>query len=305
MTSQTSPVALKHRKKQQLKRNIAGWLIMLPGLLLFLFYIWVPLAEAVRMSFYRTQGMRTTDFIGLYNYEFMLFRNPDFWPAVRNTFSYTLWSLVLGFGVPMLLAMLIHETRRGKSLFRTAVYLPNMMPALATIFLWKYLFRADASGGVNMLLGNFGLAPTNWLSNASLVIPVIVVIMTWKGAGATALIYLAGLQSIDQEIYEAAIIDGAGIFSRIRHITIPQMYNLGRMLLILQIISVFQILYEPMVLTGGGPNNASVSLMQLVYRQAFEYGDYSKASAVSVMISLVLISMTLIYNRLSRSKEMQ
>lgn len=301
MTSAAS--TSRHRKRHLMRRNLAGWLVMLPGLILFLFFIWVPLAEAVRMSFFRTQGMRTTDFVGLYNYEFMLLRNPDFWPAVRNTFSYTLWSLALGFAVPMVLAMMIHETRRGKSLFRTAIYLPNMMPALATIFLWKYLFRADATGGVNMLLGKMGISPTAWLSTTSLVIPVIVIIMTWKGAGATTLIYLAGLQSIDQEIYEAAIIDGAGVWNRVRHITFPQMYNLGRMLLILQIIAVFQILYEPMVLTGGGPNNATVSLMQLVYRQAFEYGDYSKASAISVMVSLVLIAMTLVYNWLSKPKE--
>lgn len=127
--------------------------------------------------------------------------------------------------------------------------------------------------------------------------------MTWKGAGATMLIYLAGLQSINQEIYEAAIIDGAGVWGRIKHITIPQMYNLGRTLLILQVIAVFQILYEPMVLTGGGPNNASVSLMQLVYRHAFEYGDYSKASSISVLVSLVLIALTLVYNSISRPKE--
>ena len=116
--------------------------------------------------------------------------------------------------------------------------------------------------------------------------------------------FLAGLQSISQEIYEAAIIDGAGVWSRIRYITLPQIYNLARTLFILQIIAVFQILYEPMVLTGGGPNNASVSLMQLVFRQAFELGDYAKASAVSVMVSLVLITMTLVYNQVSRKKEM-
>lgn len=303
MTSSTPARMHKKRMFDKSKKNLAGWLIMLPGLVLFAFFVWVPLAEAIRMSFFKTQGMRTTEFIGLYNYQYMLLRDPDFWMAVRNTFLYTLYSLLIGFAVPMVLAMLIHETRRGKAVFRTAVYLPNMMPALATIFLWRFLFRADSSGGVNMLLNQFGLQNTAWLSNSSLVIPVIVVIMTWKGAGATTLIYLAGLQSISQEIYEAAIIDGAGVWRRIRHITVPQMYNLGRTLLILQIIAVFQILYEPMVLTGGGPNNASVSLMQLVYRQAFELGDYSKASAISVMVSLVLITLTLMYNRVSRPKE--
>lgn len=285
-------------------KDLGAWLIMLPGILLFAFFVWVPLAEAIRMSFYRTQGMRTTEFIGLYNYVYMLTKDPDFWSAVRNTFLYTLWSLAIGFLVPMVLAMMVHETRRGKSVFRTAVYLPNMMPALATIFLWKFLFRADSSGGVNMLHKQFGFANVSWLSSSSLVIPVIVVIMTWKGAGATTLIYLAGLQSISQEIYEAAIIDGAGLWARVRSITIPQIFNLARTLLILQIIAVFQILYEPMVLTGGGPNNASVSLMQLVYRQAFEYGNYARASSVSVMVSLVLITLTLVYIGVSRPKEM-
>lgn len=302
----TAPLRELHRRtfRDRYGKDAGAWLIMLPGLLLFAFFVWVPLADAIRMSFYNTQGMRTTNFIGLYNYQYMLTRDPDFWPAVRNTFLYTIWSLGIGFMVPMVLAMMIHETRRGKSLFRTAVYLPNMMPALATIFLWKFLFRADSSGGVNMLLGALGFSNVSWLSSPSIVIPVIVVIMTWKGAGATTLIYLAGLQSISQEIYEAAIIDGAGCWARVRHITLPQIYNLARTLLILQVIAVFQILYEPMVLTGGGPNNASVSLMQLVYRQAFEYGDYSKASAVSVMVSLVLITLTLLYNTLSRPREM-
>lgn len=287
----------------RLKKDLGAWLIMLPGLALFTFFVWLPLLSAIRMSFYKTEGMRITEFVGTYNYTFILYKDPDFWRAVQNTFMYTLWSLLIGFVVPMALAVMVHETRRGKSLFRTGLYLPNIMPALATIFLWKFLFRADGSGGVNMLFQQLGFAPTSWLSNASLVIPVIVVIMTWKGAGATMLIYLAGLQSINQEIYEAAIIDGAGVWGRIKHITIPQMYNLGRTLLILQVIAVFQILYEPMVLTGGGPNNASVSLMQLVYRHAFEYGDYSKASSISVLVSLVLIALTLVYNSISRPKE--
>ena len=304
MTTTFSGKTRKRTLRDRFGKDLGAWLIMLPGLMLFAFFVWVPLAEAVRMSFFRTQGMKTTEFIGFYNFQYMLTKDPDFWPAVRNTFLYTIWSLAIGFFVPMALAMMVHETRRGKSLFRTSVYLPNMMPALATIFLWKFLFRADASGGVNMLLKQFGMDNVKWLSSSSLVIPVIVVIMTWKGAGATMLIYLAGLQSISQEIYEAAIIDGAGCWARVRHITIPQMFNLARTLLILQIIAVFQILYEPMVLTGGGPNNASVSLMQLVYRQAFEYGDYARASSVSVMVSLVLITLTLIYNGVSRPKEM-
>ena len=155
-----------------------------------------------------------------------------------------------------------------------------------------------------MLLNSVGLPKGAWLSSMTMAIPMIVVTMTWKGAGATTLIYLAGLQSINPELYEAAIIDGANVRQRLWHITVPQIYNLGRTLLILQIIAVFQILYEPLVMTNGGPNNASVSLMQLVFRYAFQDYHYANAAAVSVIISLILITLTLAYNKLNKPKDM-
>lgn len=289
-------------KIARLKRDFGGWLIMLPGIALFAFFVWVPLLQSVRLSLYQTQGIRTVGFVGLENFR-MVVNHPDFWAAVRNTFQYTLWSLVIGFFVPMILAMTINELSHGKSLFRVAMYLPNMIPALATVFLWRYLFRSDASGGLNMLLKMLGVAPQTYLTNSKMVIPYIVMSMTWKGAGATALIYLAGLQSISPELYEAAIIDGANCRQRIRHITIPQIFSLAKTLLILQIISVFQILYEPMVMTNGGPNNASLSLMQMVYRYAFQDFDYAKASALSLMIAALLITLTLVYNKLNKATE--
>jgi len=292
--------ALHHGKW---KTDLAAWLVMLPGLVLFAFFIWEPIVQALRLSLYEANGMRIVRFVGLDNYRSVMLQ-PDFWPAVRNTFLYLLWSLIIGYLLPMVLAIFIHESVRGKSLYRTAIYLPNIVPALATVFLWRYLFKSDAYGGLNMLLAIFGVPPQDWLNNASRVIPLIVVTMTWKGAGATALLYLAGLQGINPELYEAAIIDGANIRQRIFHVTLPQLYNLARTLFILQVIAVFQILYEPLVMTNGGPNNASVSLMQTVFRYAFEKYDYSRASAVSVLISIALIVLTLVYNKVNREKEM-
>ncbi|MDR3050825.1 MAG: sugar ABC transporter permease [Oscillospiraceae bacterium] len=285
-------------------RDITGWLIMLPTLILFAFFVWEPLLESIRLSLYEAQGVRLVRFTGLQNY-LNIFRHPDFWPAAVNTVKYCLWSLAIGFLVPIFLAIVINEATRGKGLMRVAVYLPNMVPGLATVFLWRFLFKSGDTGFLNILVNTFGIPMQSWLASAKLVIPVIVVTMTWKSAGATALIYLAGLQGINPELYEAAIIDGAGVWGRLRSITIPNLYNLARTLLILQVIAVFQILYEPMVMTNGGPNNASISLMQLVYRFAFETNyDYAKASALSVMISIALIALTLIYNRVNRPKDL-
>jgi multiple sugar transport system permease protein len=169
--------------------------------------------------------------------------------------------------------------------------------------MWGFILRPGKTGVLNVILGQFGIEPMTWLSNPKLTIPLIIVTMTWKAAGATALIYLASLQGINPELYEAAIIDGAGIWHRIRHVTIPGLRNLARTLLILQVISVFQILYEPLVMTNGGPNNASISIMQLVFKYAFEKFDYPKAAAVSVIISIFLITLTAVYNKFNKEKD--
>jgi len=292
-----------HKLRAKIIKNLIAWGIMLPSLALFAFYVWLPLVQSLRLCLYETKGFRTIRFVGLENFA-SVFAHPDFWPAAINTFSYTFWSLIIGFLIPIVMAVMIQEMVHGKSIFRVAVYLPNIVPGLATVFLWRYLFKSGDNGGLNMLLNAVGLNGGEWLSNATLAIPMIVVAMTWKGAGATTLIYLAGLQGINPELYEAAIIDGANVRQRIRHITVPQIYNLGRTLLILQVIAVFQVLYEPLVMTNGGPNNASVSLMQLVFRYAFEQYDYAKATSVSVLISIALITLTLVYNKINKPKDM-
>jgi multiple sugar transport system permease protein len=200
--------------------------------------------------------------------------------------------------------VIINEIRAGKSIFKTSVYIPNVVPGLAMVMLWGFMFRPGDTGILNILLGKIGIGPQVWLTNPKWTIPLIVVTMTWKGAGATTLLYIAALQGIDPELYEAAIIDGASIFKRIRYITIPCIYNLARTLLILQIIVVFQILYEPLVMTNGGPNNASISIMQLVFKFAFERFDYPRAAAVSVIISIILITLTALYFRINKRKDM-
>ncbi len=299
-------VSNKETKKLKIpgviKKNISGWLIMAPTLILFAFFVWEPLLASIRLSLYSAKGMRTVEFVGFKNY-IDVFHHPDFFPAVRNTFSYTIWSLLIGFLVPIIMAVIINEMVHAKGLFRVGIYFPNIVPGLATVMMWAFIFRPGKTGVLNIILGSMGVQPQVWLSNPKLTIPLIVLTMTWKGAGATALIYLAALQGINPELYEAAIIDGAGIWKRIVHVTVPNLRNLIRSLLILQVISVFQILYEPLVMTNGGPNNASISIMQLVFKYAFEKFDYPKAAAVSVIISLFLVTLTAVYNKFSKEQD--
>jgi hypothetical protein len=292
--------AIKPKRKFG-KRDLMGWLVILPPVILFAFFVWEPLLESVRLSLYSARGVELQEFVGLQNY-IEVFNDVNFKAAFLNTFKYIGWSLIIGFVVPIILAIFISETVRLKSFFRFAVYLPNIMPGMAVALLWVYFFKPGYTGVLNILLGKCGIAPSAWLNNAALVIPLIVIALTWKGAGSTSLIYMAGISGINPEYYEAAAIDGAGIGQRIFHVTIPCILSLGKTMLILQVIAVFQILYEPLVLTNGGPNNASLSIMLLVYKYAFNKYDYPNAAALSVVICIVLILLSGLYMALTRKK---
>ncbi|MDR1737061.1 MAG: sugar ABC transporter permease [Oscillospiraceae bacterium] len=288
--------------RSKLRQNAAAWMIMAPSIALFAFFIWVPLLQSVVMSLFETTNITLDKFVGFANYA-DIFQNPLFGKALVNTLMYTFWSLVIGFLTPIFMALVISEAPRWRGFFRTAAYLPNILPALAAVLLWSAFFSGEESGAINSILALFGAEPTSFLDKSWLVIPLIVLISTWKGAGATALIYMAGLSGINPELYDAAAIDGAGVFRRLRHITLPSIFNLGSTLMILQIIAIFQILYEPMVLTHGGPDNSTLSLMLLMWRYITGGDmDYGKASATGVLIALILLGFTVIYNILNKRK---
>lgn len=284
------------------KEDLIGWAVMLPTLILFAFFIWGPLLQNVKLSLYSANGLRLNEFVGLKNYISVL-NHPDFLDAFKNTFIYIIASLAIGFFVPIIVAILISETVHFKGLFRVGVYFPNIMPGLATVIMWGFFYRPGATGTLNILLSKIGIDPQLWLTNPKWTIALIIISMTWKSAGSTALIYLAGISNINSELYEAATIDGATIWERIKHVTLPQIFSVGKTMFILQIIAVFQILYEPMVMTNGGPNNKSLSIMQLVYNFAFRDYDFPKAAALSVLICIVLIILSGIYFKLTNKKE--
>jgi multiple sugar transport system permease protein len=295
-----SPVG-KKKKHWLARKDLIGWLVMLPTIILFTFFIWEPLVESIRLSLYTANGIRLNEFVGFDNYKLVL-NHPDFIAAFSNTFKYILWSLVIGFFVPIIIAIFISETVHLKGLFKVGVYFPNIMPGMAIVMMLGYFFRPGNTGVLNILLSKIGMEPMEWLTNPKLTIPLIIVTLTWRGAGSTALIYMAGINGINSELYEAATLDGAGILQRIRYITVPNIFSLGKTMLILQIIAVFQILYEPLVMTNGGPNNASISIMQLVYRYAFQDFNYPAAAALSVMMCIVLVILSGLYLKLTKSK---
>lgn len=280
----------KNKRKARLKRDLIGWAIMAPTLLLFVFFVWYPLCKNVVISFYDNYEM--TNFVGVANYEYV-FNDYYFVSAFANTFKYILWSIVIGFFIPMIVGFLLSEVIHLKGLFRVCIYIPCMLSGIAVVFLFQNIYGDEAYSILNVIRAAFGLPRMDFRSNADLVIPLIVVAMTWKSFGATSLIYMSNFQDIDSNFYEASRIDGASSWQRFWKITMPLMKPTILTLLILQIISVFQVFYEPMIIAGKTATSA-MSLMQLSYYYFTKIMD-TKSAATSVVLALIIIVITIIY----------
>lgn len=294
-------VVTKKRKtisKAVLKKNLLAWLIMLPSLALFAFFVWIPLFKNVLLSFFNDYSF--SEFVGLKNYS-ALFNDVSFVAALKNTFLYIFWSLLIGFLVPMVIGFLLSEVIHAKGFFRVAIYIPCMISGIAVVFLFKNVYGDETYSILNVIVKAFGGKPKPWASDANIIIPLIVIAMTWKGAGGTALIYLSNFQQIDSSLYEAARIDGAKPFQRFARIMMPQMRNTILTLLVLQVISVFQVFYEPLVIGNwGGPLDSSMSIMLLAYKFAFHDFEFAKGAAASVFLALIILVFTLAYFGLVR-----
>lgn len=304
LTTQSVETNLLKKFVSLIKKNYSAWLIMLPALLLFIVFAWQPLISAIILSFFKTKGFETQEFIGFQNFKDVL-TDSVFVTALINSIEYTFWSLLLGFVLPIFTAILLNEMVHFKSLLKVAIYFPNITPAVVTAIMWLIMFDPGPSGMINNILTGIGIEPLQWMQDSRYTIILIVISMTWKGAGGTAILYLASIQGINQELYEAAKVDGAGIFSRIKNITLPQISTIIALMLIQQIIGVFQVMVEPLAMTDGGPNNASISLALQSYFYAFRYGQAGKSIALSVVTFFILIGFTIVYFVISRKREVE
>ena len=278
--------------KTKIKRNIFGWLIVLPSVLLFVFFVWYPIVFNITLSFFKDNSFK--EFIWFDNYH-LIFQDVKFLSALRNTFLYIFWSLIIGFLVPLIIGFLLSEIVHARGVFRVLIYLPCMISGMAVVFLFRSMFGNNSWDVINVILIRvFGMKEgVEWTSDPKLVIPVIVFAMTWRGAGGTALIYLSNFEQIDNSIYEASRLDGISPSRRFFKLTLPMMKSTILMLLILQIISVFQVFYEPMVIAKS--NQDAISLMLLSYNCAYVNFEYGKSAATSVVLAIIIIATTIFY----------
>jgi multiple sugar transport system permease protein len=275
---------------------------LLPFLVIFGLFAWFPIVRAFVMSVQDTNLVSEPVFVGLENFQRVL-ADPLFGIAVRNTAWFAILALVFGFPIPIVLAVVMSEVRRYRGLYSALAYLPVVVPPVVSVLLWRFFYDARPDGVFNTVLGWFGLGPLPWLQSASTAMPSIVIEATWAAAGATVIIYLAALVGVRPELYDAAEVDGASIWQKIRYITLPQIRNVLFVTLILQLIATAQLFTEPLLFTAGGPANSTMTVLLLIYKYAFQNslgGDYGMAAALSLMLAAFLAVFTAGYYWLTR-----
>jgi multiple sugar transport system permease protein len=275
---------------------------MLPLLLIFGAFSWYPIVRLVLISFQHTNEVITT-WVGFQNFSEVL-HDPLFPIALRNTAEFAGLALLFGYPIPLIAAVLMSEVRKRRGLYAALAYLPVVIPPVVAVLLWKTFYAGGPSGVFNTILGWFGIPPQQWIQSIGQAMPSLVLESTWANAGATVIIYLAALTSVSPELYEAASVDGAGLWKKIWHVTLPQMRTVLLVTMILQIIGTAQVFLEPYLFTSGGPDNATMTILLLIYNYAFGNSlgaSYGEAAALSLMLVAFLAVFSLIYLRATRS----
>jgi multiple sugar transport system permease protein len=252
---------------------------------------------------YALADMDNLRFVALGNYAELL-RTPMFWKSLANTSYFVAVGVPLSIAVSLGTAMLLNaRVARFKALFRTALFAPVVTTLVAVAVIWRYLFHTTY-GLVNWALGHMGIAPVDWLGDPAWAMPTIMLFAVWKNFGYNMVIFLAGLQAIPQDLYEAARIDGASKWRQFLHITLPM---LGPVLLVVGVITIsgyFQLFAEPYVMTRGDPLQSTVSVLYFMYEEGFKWWNLGRASAVAFMLFLIILAITTLLLHFGRRKEL-
>jgi multiple sugar transport system permease protein len=284
----------------------AAWYFLAPALLLIGIFFLLPVFASLFLSvtdfdIYAIGDASLIRFVGATNYANLL-HNPTFWTAVENTFYFALVGGPLTVAVSLGAALLVNaRALRFRGLFRTIYFTPFVTTLVAIAVVWRYLYH-PRYGLLNYFLGHLGIGPIDWLGNPHWAMPAIIIMAVWKNFGYNMLIFIAGLQSIPEELYEAARIDGAGAWRRFRHITIPQLAPTFLFVGVITMIGYFQLFAEPYVMTGGGPLQATTSLVLFMYEEGFRWWRMGNAAAIAFILFVIILLWTVLQMRVQRER---
>lgn len=286
------PRSVRPRLSRWRRREIFdAYLFISPTVIGLLVFLLGPIIASAALSFTDYDILTAPAWVGLDNY-IGLFQDGLFWQALRVSVIYSVISVPLGLALSLGAALLLNQKIRGVAILRSIYYMPTIISGVAVAMLWRWLFNAQF-GMVNILLGKIGVRGPMWLTDERWALTAIIIASFW-GLGGAMLIYLAGLQGIPSELYEAAEIDGATERAKFRYITLPMISHVTFFNLVLGIIGALQLFTDAYVMTGGGPNNATLFLSLYLYRQAFLYLKMGYASAMAWVLFAIVLVLTLL-----------
>ncbi|MFI7125453.1 carbohydrate ABC transporter permease [Nonomuraea sp. NPDC050153] len=301
LTEARSRTTTPHRrpKRARWRGPLIAWLFLAPALLLFLYFKFIPMFVGLWKSFFKVQTFLGDEWLGLQNYQTII-SDADFaaaiWHSILLALGTTVGSLVLGLGF----ALLIEGPARYLWFVRTAAFLPVVTTMAAVAEVWRIMFHPADSGMLNVIIGWVGIDPQPWLASEHSSLWSIMLMSIWRGTPYDMMIFLAGLVGVDRTLYEAAAVDGASTWHRLRYITLPALRPVFWILFTLAAIRGLRVFVEVYVLTNGGPNGSSEVLMTLIYKLGFQKNDLGVASAGGIVLFLATLALTLVAQMLRR-----
>ncbi|MFE0154400.1 carbohydrate ABC transporter permease [Nonomuraea sp. NPDC059007] len=289
------PRAAPRPARSSRSRRRAGYLMVAPAFLHMLLWTGLPLVAAVFLAFTSYDILSAPEFVGLANFTEM-FGDPVFRRAVLNTVIYAIFTVPVAMGIALVIAVLLNGNVRGRRLFRTAVFLPQVTATIAVALVWLWIYN-PRGGLLNAVLSFFGVAGPSWLSSTTWALPAVIAVGVWQGIGMKMLIYLAALQNLPPELYEAASVDGASKVRQFFKITVPLLRPATFFVFVTSVIGAFQSFDQIYVLTDGGPAHSTTMITYEVYKSAFREFRMGYACAQSLVLFTILIALTLINRR--------
>lgn len=297
-----APPHSRGNRKQARRNTLIGWTFILPNFLGFLTFTLIPVTAAFALSFMEWTSFTAPRWVGLENFQRM-FQSDTFWVALRNTVAYALGHVPLTMALALVLAMLLNRKLKGIGFFRVAIFFPYITSLVAVAVVWNMLFSPD-TGPINQFLNSIGIAETpGWTSSSDWAMPAVIITSVWRDMGYYMVLYLAGLQAIPSELYEAAEVDGASAWQRFWNVTIPSLRPTTFFVVVMLTVSSFKVFDLIVVMTNGGPGRSTTVLSQLIYQEGIGEGKFGYSSAISLVLFVIVLTVTVLQFKIQQRRE--
>ena len=293
---------LTGRKRDE---RVAAYIFVAPAVILLIAFLVVPMIYTVYFSGFKKQIMRpdAMKFIGFENYQ-KLFSDKNFWLALKNTVYFTVIVVPCQCALALALALLVSKKFRGVAVFRTMYFAPQLTSMVVISVLWSVLYNANPNTGlINSILVSLGMSPIKFLSDANTAMNSIIFMSAWQGAGYQMMIFLAGLQGIPRDQYEAASVDGATKFKQFLYITLPGLKGTIKYVIMITMIQAMKLFTQPYIMTQGGPKNSTKTLVYYIYTQGFQKGNFGYACSIAAVFFVIVVCMSMAMKKVTAATD--